>query len=106
MGALDPYQRPPDSIRNVYKKYQKMSVQDLDSDPGIVRLPPDVSADPTSKLHVVREVDVDSLTASFRSFVGGMAESEAASRIAVYEHEDMPGTPQRICNEFNSTSLN
>lgn len=68
-----------------------MRVQDLDADPGIVHLSRDLSADPTNKLHVVREVDADCLHASFRAFVGGEIEAQVASPVAVYEHEDMPG---------------
>jgi alkylated DNA repair protein alkB family protein 1 len=91
MEALDPYQRPPDSIRNVYKKYQRMSVKDLDADPCIVQLSPDRAADPSSKLHVVRDVDANRLTVSFRAFVGHEGGPQVALPVAVYEHEDMPG---------------
>lgn len=91
MESLDPHQRPPDSVRHVYKKYQKMSVKDLDADPDIVHLSRDLDANPTSKLHVIREVDADHLTASFRAFTGAAIGQETGPRIAVYEHEDMPG---------------
>jgi alkylated DNA repair protein alkB family protein 1 len=100
MEALDPYQRPPDSVRNVYKKYQRMSLQDLDADPRIVQLSQHAPADPASKLHVIREVDADRLTASFRSFVGGVAEVGTDSGVAVYEHEDMPGRPLSLICEL------
>jgi hypothetical protein len=91
MEPLDPYQRPPDSIRNVYKKYQRISGKDLNADPCIVHLSPDLAADPTNKLHVVREVDANRLTPSFRAFTGHEVEPQAVSPVIVYEHEDMPG---------------
>ncbi|EAT79378.2 hypothetical protein SNOG_13051 [Parastagonospora nodorum SN15] len=38
MQGLDPHQRPPENIRNVYKKYQKMKAKDLDTDADLVDL--------------------------------------------------------------------
>ncbi|KAF1953690.1 hypothetical protein CC80DRAFT_537281 [Byssothecium circinans] len=94
MGNLDPHQRPPDSIRNVYKKYQKMKPQDLDSDSEILDLSSTLTPTQNSKVRVVREIDPEQLTASFRAFAGGGVHrdvSSASESIAVYEHDGMPG---------------
>jgi alkylated DNA repair protein alkB family protein 1 len=91
MESLDPHQRPPDSIRRVYKRYQKMRLQDLDADPAIVHLSGHLVADPHSKLRIIREIDADRLTSSFQAFVGNKIKLEATSRAAVFEHKDMSG---------------
>ncbi|KAF2680793.1 hypothetical protein K458DRAFT_372800 [Lentithecium fluviatile CBS 122367] len=91
MEPLDPYQRPPDTIRSVYKKYQRMSPQHLDADPAIVDLSRDTTTGPKSRLRVVGEVEAGRLTAAFRVFGDGEVEPEAPLGAAVYEHEDMPG---------------
>jgi alkylated DNA repair protein alkB family protein 1 len=89
MHHLDPHQRPPLSIRNVYKKYHKMKSKELDQDQEIVDC-----ASPNSKVRVVREYAADDLTATFRDFAGENADLRGLAlpgSIPVYEHEDMPG---------------
>ncbi|KAF2825208.1 hypothetical protein CC86DRAFT_446623 [Ophiobolus disseminans] len=52
MQHLDPHQRPPDGIRHVYKKYQKMKATDLDGDEVIVDLSDGATLpDKTRKCH-------------------------------------------------------
>jgi hypothetical protein len=34
--SLDPHQRPPDSIRSLFKKYQKYKENDLHVDPDVI----------------------------------------------------------------------
>ncbi|KAF2641183.1 hypothetical protein P280DRAFT_498083 [Massarina eburnea CBS 473.64] len=94
MEYLDPHQRPPDGIRKVYKKYQKMKLQDLDADPDIVDLSSGMPPNLNSKVRVVKEVDPSQLSASFRAFAGGDIphhNSPVGERVTVYEHDDMPG---------------
>jgi alkylated DNA repair protein alkB family protein 1 len=93
MEHLDPHQRPPDSIRDVYKKYQKMKLKDLDQDPDIVDLPKDLPTSAKSKVRIVEEWRGQDLTATFRAFSGqdGQVYTGLPSTIPVYEHEDMPG---------------
>lgn len=96
MHHLDPHQRPPDSIRNVYKKYQKMKLKDIDLDEDIIDLSSDASASLSSKVRVVKQYTAEDLTAIFGSFAGEEGDQELqATRlpksIPVYEHDDMPG---------------
>ncbi|KAF9697893.1 hypothetical protein EKO04_004271 [Ascochyta lentis] len=93
MQHLDPHQRPPDSIKHVYKKYQKMKLKDLDKDPDIVDLPNDTPTSAKGKVRMVEEWTGEDLTAAFRAFSGQDTQTYAAlpSRIPVYEHADMPG---------------
>lgn len=104
MPPLDPHQRPPNSIRDVYKKYQRMKPQDLD-DIGIVHIEKDLDQDPeivhraihssgarNGKVTIVGQLESELLTATFRSFAGDFAIDERPiSSVKVYEHEDMPG---------------
>lgn len=94
MDNLDPHQRPPDGIRSVYKKYQKMKPHQLNLDAEIVDLSEGSLPDRDGKVRIVKEVDAARLTASCRAFTGGdvhMGDSAVQGRLAVYEHEDMPG---------------
>ncbi|KAH7397185.1 oxidoreductase [Pyrenochaeta sp. MPI-SDFR-AT-0127] len=94
MQHLDPHQRPPDGIRNIYKKYQKMKLKELDQDQEIIDLSSDASAQSNSKVHVVKEWKGNDLTASFRSFAGqdeDLQDLNVPESVSAYEHEHMPG---------------
>jgi hypothetical protein len=95
MHHLDPHERPPDGIRNVYKKYQKMKLNDLDLDGDIIDLSNDASASSSGRVRVVREYTAEDLTAIFQAFAGEdgveLQDTDIPRSIPVYEHEDMPG---------------
>lgn len=98
MEHLDPHQRPPDSIKHVYKKYQKMKLRDLDQDPDIVNLPKSLYTSAKDKVRIVEEWSGDDLTAAFRAF-GGQDEQTypgLPAKIPVYEHGDMPGKADEL----------
>lgn len=93
MQQLDPYQRPPDGIRNVYKTYQKMKLKELDQDQDIIDLANDASTS-SSSIRVVKTWKGEDLTASFLSFAapdGQLQDLVVPDSIPVYEHNDMPG---------------
>jgi hypothetical protein len=100
MEHLDPHQRPPDSIKNVYKKYQKIKLKDLDQDLDIVDLPASLHTSAKDKVRIVEEWSGDNLTAAFRAFSGqdGQTYTTLPARIPVYEHADMPGKAQMDCS--------
>lgn len=93
MEHLDPHQRPPDSIRDVYKKYQKLKQKDLDQDLDIVDLPDSLDTSAKDKVRIVEEWTGHDLTAAFRAFSGqdGQTYADLPLKIPVYEHADMPG---------------
>jgi alkylated DNA repair protein alkB family protein 1 len=107
MQSLDPHQRPPNSIRDVYKKYQRMKPQDLDEDIGIVHIERDLNQDPEfahrethssgarkGKVSIVGKLESEQLTATFRSFAGSYTgDGRPIPPVQVYEHKDMPGKP-------------
>lgn len=96
MQGLDPHQRPPDTIRVVYKKYQKIKAKDLDTDPDLIDLPQTSKDRLPQGVRVVRELEATGLAETFRVFAGADAKAsdqpqDPASKIPIYEHEDMPG---------------
>ncbi|KAI0577709.1 2OG-FeII-Oxy-2 domain-containing protein [Pyrenophora tritici-repentis] len=94
MHHLDPHERPPDGIRNVYKKYQKMGLEQLNQDTEIIDITDYATASSNSNVHVVEQHAAEQLTATFRAFAGQdvvAQELDLPSSIPVYEHEDMPG---------------
>lgn len=88
MPALDPHQRPPDGIRAVYKKYQKMRLPELSRDTEIVTTEGRIS---NSKITVVKTLDSGMLKSTFQEYLGGTYTGYPDSPVPVYEHADMPG---------------
>jgi alkylated DNA repair protein alkB homolog 1 len=93
MESLDPYQRPPDGIRNVYKKYQKMRLEDLNQDPDILHVDSEAPVPDCqmSKISIVEELDPEQLCAVFQEFAGTKKLGSKLQPVPVYEHGDMPG---------------
>ena len=96
MHHLDPHERPPDSIRSVYKKYQKMKLDVLNKDQDIVDLSSDdaLTSDASSTVRLVKEYAANDLTAIFRAFPGPdvyLQDMDIPASVPVYEHRDMPG---------------
>ncbi|RMZ68682.1 Alpha-ketoglutarate-dependent dioxygenase abh1 [Pyrenophora seminiperda CCB06] len=98
MHHLDPHVRPPEGIRKVYKKYQKMSPEQLNQDTDILDLSSPAAALLNKKVRLVKQYATEELTATFRTFAGDedtVTQEEdldlSSSSRPVYEHEDMPG---------------
>ncbi|GME56375.1 Alkylated DNA repair protein [Neofusicoccum parvum] len=92
MMSLDAHERPPDRIRNAYKKYQKLRGRALDSDPDLLDLRA-VAADTVDQLHVVRSISPTDLRPIFEAFVAGSSSDSLAlpdAPVPVYEHRHMP----------------
>ncbi|KAF2649788.1 hypothetical protein K491DRAFT_771375 [Lophiostoma macrostomum CBS 122681] len=96
MDSLDPHQRPPEHIRNVYKKYQRMKLQHLDTDDVIVDLENDLPDSQRRRVSVVAELEPGKLNTAFRKFAGSGRDHEKETEnlqkpVQVFEHQDMPG---------------
>ena len=99
---LDPHEKPPDHIRNVYKKYQKMKLRDLDKDPDIIDFKRGLSEEQKRNIKVIKEYKPEELASAFRAFEGIQEPTDSQgslidSPILVYEHSNMPG----ICHFFH-----
>lgn len=96
MHHLDPHERPPDGIRNVYKKYQKMKLDALNHDQDIIDLSGEdaVGTATNSKIHLVKEYSAKDLDPVFRNFAGqdvNLEDMGIPASVPVFEHSDMPG---------------
>ncbi|KAF2742784.1 alkylated DNA repair protein AlkB [Sporormia fimetaria CBS 119925] len=89
MQSLDPFERPPDGIKAVYKKYMKMKPADLDRDADIADL--EREANVPERLKKIQTLDTDVLRRAFCTYAGTAYIPPAESPIHVYEHQDMPG---------------
>ncbi|OCL07699.1 hypothetical protein AOQ84DRAFT_54036 [Glonium stellatum] len=93
---LDPHERPPDYIRRVYKKYQKMKPQDLDKDPDIIDFKRGLSEEQQKYIKVIKEYKPEELVPAFQAFEGIQESTDSQgglinSPVLVYEHSEMPG---------------
>lgn len=91
MQDLDPHQRPPEGIRSVYKKYQKMKLKELDRDQGIIDVSSHESDLSSKRVRIVKSLAREDLASLYTTFAGENREFDSPSTIPVYEHEDMPG---------------
>lgn len=90
--------RPPESMRLLFKRFQKSSLHDLASDDSLLDLP--FSSGPQCKgLRLVRYLEADDLQQAFRDFLQSTYEDEALARLTSivpapsYEVEALPGQP-------------
>ncbi|KAF9636379.1 hypothetical protein BFW01_g7275 [Lasiodiplodia theobromae] len=100
MMSLDAHERPPEHIRHVYKKYQKLRGNALNDDPQLLD-PRDSNA--VDRLHVVRFIDPTDLRSAFQDFAAAESSDSLAlpdTPVPVYEHRHMPGRP----NTFDALS--
>ena len=96
MHHLDPHERPPDGIRNVYKKYQKMRLDDLNRDQDIIDLSGENASGAVNnhKIHLVKEYSAKELDPIFRAFAGqdvSLQDMDIPVSVPVFEHSDLPG---------------
>jgi hypothetical protein len=91
MDPLDPFERPPEGIRNVYKKYQKMKVEDLEKDTDIIDIESDASKFRDGHTRTVKILQQDNLRSAFEKYIEPGALETPITPRPVYEHIDMPG---------------
>lgn len=96
MMSLDAHERPPDRIRNVYKRYQKLRGAALDNDSDLLDLSVSNMA---GQLHVVRSISPTDLASAFQGFMADGSESLVLpdASVPVYEHRHMPGRSNLVC---------
>ncbi|OJD36600.1 alkylated dna repair protein [Diplodia corticola] len=98
--SLDAHERPPEHIRNVYKKYQKLRGNALNNDPELLDLRDGNAVD---QLRVVRSLAPADLRSAFQNFAateGSDSFTLADTPLPVYEHRHMPGRR----NTFDASS--
>jgi hypothetical protein len=96
--GLDAHERPPESIRQAFKKYRKLEPSDIDSDPGILdlhELDADVLPD---GLCLDGWLSGESLGLTFDAFMNrpgshsaSQPQSSMRNNVPVYVHHAVPG---------------
>lgn len=92
--SLNPHVRPPDAIRETYKKYQKCRLEDIDSDQSIIdlqRLDPD---NLPAGISIPRWTSSEYLRPAFERFVqadNAIGRGSLPQRIPVFTHQSVSG---------------
>ena len=95
INSLDAHARPPDIIKRVYKRYQKLTLEAIQSDPTILDFRRGLTNEQQRKIRKVDSVP-SSLMKTACSYLGPTeAHADAASSVdlPVYETEAVPGEP-------------
>lgn len=88
---LDAHEKPPDVLRSVYKKYQKLSSNELTADVDIIDFRRGLSEQQQKLFTVVECSRPETLRAEFQLFLGDVEELETAAQINAYHHLSLPG---------------
>lgn len=99
MASLDPYEKPPEDLRKVFKMYQKMSDYDIDIDPDILDFSRPAPQLLKHKLQIIRRVQNSSL--NFKPSMQEPAPSFLNGSMAnVYESQILPGRSPELFFKF------
>ena len=90
-SGFDPRQKPPESIKAIYKHYEKLTVEAIDRDSGIVDFVRGLNSSQKSKISKIRTVTGCTLKYS----LSGLGSQEILESdnvlVPVYQHEGLPG---------------
>ncbi|KAF2092275.1 hypothetical protein K490DRAFT_61716 [Saccharata proteae CBS 121410] len=95
--VLDAHQRPPDCIRHVYKRYQKMKAEALDHDPDLLDLCRDGTKDHLRQVRVFSQSKLDEAFRTFETHGPSASNDSGTDRgpndgaVSVYEDSSIPG---------------
>ncbi|KAF2224530.1 oxidoreductase, partial [Elsinoe ampelina] len=93
-SRLDAYAKPPEDLKSAYKKYQKISIAQLDSDDTVFDAAHEQYAGFTVNIQAKEELqmpaEISHIVQSFLSNRGSMSR-DGTSGCLCYEHPDMPG---------------
>lgn len=91
----DAHQRPPEPIKVVYKKYQKMAAASLEADEDILDFAREKTTEHESKLKRVRSIQGDILNDACEAFASGEVKpldlSGSTADVPILEHNQLPG---------------
>jgi hypothetical protein len=104
ISNFDPHARPPDSIKNLYKKYQKIQAGNLAFDQDLLDLQTDSRQ--SGKLTIVGQLESKSLNKIFDVFESPSGlETDSSTllkrsldAVPIYEHSAIPGNSSCIIN--------
>lgn len=92
--VLDPFQQPPDSLRKIYKRFQKVNAKDIRICDDIVDMAHSSSDTNTSRLVTSSCLELPTgVHETFAHFA--RLQSDFTNTASLYEVSDLPGT-QRV----------
>ena len=91
--VLDPRERPPESIKAFYKRYQKASLAAIDSDPNVLDLARQLSLEQSDKVKIVGHVHADTIKKACSTFGGFNADQIhlSSTELPIHECKCLPG---------------
>ena len=95
INNLDAHDRPPSPIKSVYKRYQKLTLEAIQSDPTLLDFRQGLTNEQQCKIRKVDSVPSSLIKAACSCLGPTEAHTDAASNVdlPVYESEAVPGEP-------------
>lgn len=90
---LDPLQRPPESIKAIYKLYNKLANKALDADPNVLDFTRGLNLEQLTKVLEVSTIPQDEVYGSCLRLENqeSLNAGSVHQSVSVYEHSDVPG---------------
>ena len=107
ISNLDARDRPPESIKSFYKRYQKLTLEAIQTDSTIIDFRLGLSSKQQSGVRKVGSVPLSSVDAAYSRLRCAEANKFLTSSVdvAIYEIEALPGEPLNLQDRRVSHSL-
>ena len=95
INTFDPCERPPSPIKDVYKKYQKLTPEVINSDTSVLDFRRGLDGEQQSKVRKIGTVPQSSIDAACSHLALAEVHQclEPSVDVSVYESEAVPGEP-------------
>lgn len=92
LQPLDPHQKPPETIKAIYKHFQKLSIDAIREDFKLLDFQRGLNGEQTKKCKEVKTISGQNVKAACLSLqLHDKLELRPCSDVQVFEHEDAPG---------------
>ena len=98
INSLDARDRPPESVKKVYRRYQKLTLEAIQSDPAILDFHRGLSGEQQRGVRQLGSASLSSIVAAYSHLrLAGAHEGVAPSLdVPIYESEAIPGEPCKL----------
>lgn len=90
MASLNPHEAPPQDLKDLFKKYQKLKPDQYAQDKDLVAFGPYENLD-TEAFKALTPIATSQLQEAFSDFLGGEIGDLASASCPVYESRVLPG---------------
>ena len=93
INTLDPHDRPPEFIKSVYKRYQKLTLEAIQSDPTILDVRRSLSSEQQCRVREIGSVPLSSINnaCSHLKFTEAHPGMGPSGDVPIYETDAVPG---------------